>query len=173
MSRPESRKEIEIDLDGNIKYMNKLDFDKLPNQRVRARFTINDNQKVENYESMRRSKVSMVSSELNESIYILFVNFLFFFPLYRTLVKYFFLFWYDYIGHFTYYSYQANECSPPIYFLFYILILIHIFVLLSTHTQNLSNIHFYPLMIMYHQYNQKVNILLLFKLCYSIANDFY
>ena len=70
MSRPESRKEIEIDLDGNIKYMNKLDFDKLPNQRVRARFTINDNQKVENYESMRRSKVSMVSSELNESTYI-------------------------------------------------------------------------------------------------------
>jgi len=161
LSRPESRKEIEIDLDGNIKYMNKLDFDKLPNQRVRARFTINDNQKVENYESMRRSKVSMVSSELNESIYILFVNFLFFFSLYRTLVKYFFLFWSDYIGHFTYYSYQANECSPPIYFLFY------------THTQNLSNIHFYPLMIMYHQYNQKVNILLLFKLCYSIANDFY
>jgi hypothetical protein len=116
LSRPESRKEIEIDLDGNIKYMNKLDFDKLPNQRVRARFTINDNQKVENYESMRRSKASMVSSELNESIYILFVNFLFFFSLYRTLVKYFFLFWSDYIGHFTYYSYQANECSPPIFF---------------------------------------------------------
>ena len=88
MSRPESRKEIEIDLDGNIKYMNKLDFDKLPNQRVRARFTINDNQKVENYESMRRSKVSMVSSELNESTHAYFEFFInvLFISLYHTLV---------------------------------------------------------------------------------------
>ena len=77
MSRPESRKEIEIDLDGNIKYMNKLDFDKLPNQRVKARFTINDNQKVENFETMRRSKVSMISTEFSESNYFYFQPYLF------------------------------------------------------------------------------------------------
>ena len=34
LGRPESRKQIEIDLEGNIKNMKKLDFDKLPGQRL-------------------------------------------------------------------------------------------------------------------------------------------